>query len=427
MNVYPAWWMSPVNALLTPWEKVSGTAEEAFDAALRAASSRSGLAWPSDETFLSDMRVLSDAWNAVPGLTPIGRISLRSEIRRRLETRLRMLHLLDAHPEVADEPVDRPVFITGLPRTGTTFGHGLLAQHVRGRAPLLWELLNPVPDTGKPEERTVSRRERLGSVRTMVRGMDAMAPGFQTIHPMHPLEPEECVFLLPHGMANHVRASVPGYRAWVERRDATPDYVYLKQQLQALQWKRPARRWVLKSPLHLPNLDVLLKVFPDAVIVLTDRDPARAMASWASLVEAGRRLHSGEVDPQRIGREWVEIWARAAERARRVRREHGSEHFLDLPYEELTSDPVGSAERIWRLLGEDFDADTRARTLAYTRRDRRKNPGGHRYSLERYGLTAEEVHAAFGPDLTGAQAARDSYTDETARVTRADGTEASGS
>ncbi|WP_017569493.1 sulfotransferase family protein [Nocardiopsis halotolerans] len=405
MNVQHAWWLNPVNTLLGPFGRWLGASEGTFDAMLREVSSRSGLPWPSDETFLADTRVLHDAWQAVPGLTPVGRISVRGEIRRRLETRLRMLHLLDANPEVAAEPVERPVFITGLPRTGTTFGHGLLAQHVRSRAPMLWELLSPVPDTGRPGERTVSRRERLAMTRRLVRGMDAMGPGFQTIHPMHPMEPEECVFLLPHGLSFHVRAPIPGYRAWVEQRDATPDYAYLKQQLQALQWKRPARRWVLKSPLHLPNLDALLNVFPDAVIVLTDRDPARAMASWASLTEAGMRLHNSDVDPHWIGREWLEIWAGAAERARRVRRGHDPESFVDLPYDELVPDPVRAAERVWTGLGEEFGPDTRARTLAYTRGDRRRNPGGHRYSLDRYGLTAEEVYAAFGPDLTGAGAA----------------------
>ncbi|MFY7066528.1 sulfotransferase family protein [Nocardiopsis changdeensis] len=404
-SVRPAWWLEPVNALLAPFEGRSGDGGS-FDAALRAASSRSGLPRLPDEPFLSDLKVLHDAWQTSPDLTPVGRFALRSEIRRRLETRLRMLHLLDARPEVAAETVDRPVFITGLPRTGTTFGHGLLARHVRGRAPMLWELLSPVPDTGRPGERTVGRRERLASARTQIRGMNALGPGFATIHPMHPMEPEECVFLLPHGLNNHVRAPVPGYRAWLERRDATPDYVYLKQQLQALQWGRPARRWVLKSPLHLPNLDVLLSVFPDAVVVLTDRDPARAMPSWASLTEAGMRLHCRGVDPRRIGREWLDIWARAAERARAVRRGSAPERFLDLPYDELTSDPLGAAERVWRSLGEEFDADSRARTLAYTRRDRRRNPGGHRYGLDRYGLTAGEMRAAFGPDPTGSAAAR---------------------
>ncbi|ADH70919.1 MULTISPECIES: sulfotransferase family protein [Nocardiopsis] len=406
MNVHHPWWMNPVNTLLRPFDNSLGAAEGAFDAMLAEASASSGLPWPSDEPFLSDTRVLHDAWQAVPGVTPIGRIGLRGEVRRRLETRLRMLHLLDANPEVAAQPVERPVFITGLPRTGTTFGHGLLAQHVRARAPRLWEMLSPVPDTGRPGERTVGRRERLALARRLVRGMDAMGPGFQTIHPMHPLEPEECVFLLPQGMFFHVRAASPDYRAWVEGRDATPDYAYLKQQLQALQWKRPARRWVLKSPLHLLSLDALLNVFPDAVVVMTDRDPARAMASWASLTETSMRIHNSDVDPHWIGREWLGIWAAGAERARRVRREHGPERFLDLPYGELTSDPLGAAERVWSGLGEDFDPDTRARTLAYTRADRRRNPGGHRYDLEYYGLTAEEVHAAFGPDPTGAEAAR---------------------
>ncbi|MFL1381017.1 sulfotransferase family protein [Nocardiopsis protaetiae] len=403
-NVRPAWWLKPVNGLLAPFEGRFG-GEGSFDAALRAASSRSGLPWPPDEPFLSGMKVLHDAWQAAPDLTPLGRFSLQTEIRRRLERRLRMLHLLDARPEIAAQTVDRPVFITGLPRTGTTFAHGLLARHVRGRAPMLWELLNPVPDTGRPGERKVSRRERLAAARTQVRGTHAAGPGFGAIHPMHPLEPEECIFLLPHGLNSHILAHVPDYRAWLERRDATPDYVYLKQQLQALQWGRPARRWVLKSPWHLSNVDVLLSVFPDAVVVLTDRDPARAMASWASMTEAGRRLHCHGADPRQIGREWVDIWAGAAESARRVRAGQGPGRFLDLPYDELTSDPLGAAERVWQSLGEEFDPESRARTLAYTRRDRRESPGGHKYGLGRYGLTAEEVRAAFGPDPTGSAAA----------------------
>ena len=404
-GVRPAWWLDPVNVLLSPCAGRSG-GEGSFDALLRAVSSRSGLPWLPDDAFLSDMRFLHESWQSAPGLTPAGGLAFQSEVRRRLDTRLRMLHLLDVHLEVTAQTIDRPVFITGLPRTGTTFGHGLLSRHVRSRAPMLWELLSPVPDTGRPGERTVSRRERLASARAQIRGMHAVSPGFAMIHPMHPMEPEECTFLLPHGLNHHVRAFVPDYRAWLEKRDAVPDYVYLRQQLQALQWKRPARRWVLKSPLHLPNLDALLAVFPDAVIVLTDRDPARAVPSWASLTEAGMRMHCRTADPVRIGREWLDIWAEAAERARRVRSRHDPARFLDLPYQELTSDPLGTAERIWNDLGEGFDPASRERTLAYTRRDRRKNPGGHRYGLDRYGLSEEEVRAAFGPAPTWAATAR---------------------
>ncbi|OLT29606.1 hypothetical protein BJF83_10695 [Nocardiopsis sp. CNR-923] len=391
--------MHPVNALIAPAAgRRPRSPERSFEAAMRAASRTSGLPWLTDEPFLSDLRVLHDAWHEVPDLTPIGRIAVQAEIRRHLATRLRMLHLLDVHPEVAEEPIDRPVVITGLPRTGTTFGHGLLAQRADVRAPRLWELWSPVPDTGRPGERTLSRRRRLAAARTRVRSFDAMIPGFQTIHPMHPLEPEECVFALPHSLGHHVRAPVPGYRAWFERRDTVPDYLHLRRQLQALQWRRKRRRWVLKSPFHLLTLDALLTVFPDATVVLTDRDPARAMASWGSLAEAGMSAHCADVNPRWIGREWLEIWSRGAERARAVRRAHDPERFLDMPYGELTADPVGTAERLWRRMGEGFDADCRARVLAYTRRDRRKDPGGHRYGLDRYGLDPDRVRAAFGPD-----------------------------
>ncbi|GAB2493170.1 sulfotransferase family protein [Nocardiopsis aegyptia] len=396
MNARPAWWVAPVNALLTPVTRSRfRDPARAFEAAERAASDRSGLPWPKDREFRSELRFLSDAWLSAPGITPLGRLSVQNEVERRLETRLRLLHLFDARPETADQVVDRPVFITGLPRTGTTFAHGLLAQHTRTRAPALWELLNPVPPSGREGERALARRERLASARSSIRFLDAMAPRWQSIHPMHPLEPEECVFVLPHSLAHHVRIPVPEYRAWMEERDATPDYEFLKAVLQAMQSTRGGpRRWVLKSPLHLGGLDALLKVFPDATVVLTERDPVRATASWGSLVEAGMSLHLDRVDPHWIGEEWLGIWTRAMARAARVRAESAPGTFVDLPYDELTADPVGVAERVWTGLGEEFDDLSRRRTTDYTRRDRRPSP--HRYTIDHYGLTPERVLTAFG-------------------------------
>ncbi|WP_233570806.1 sulfotransferase [Nocardiopsis sp. Huas11] len=395
MNARPAWWVAPVNTVLRPTVgSRSRDPGRAFEAAERAAADRSGLPWPADREYLSETRFLSDAWLSVPGITPLGRLSVQSEVQRRLETRLRLLHLFDARPEVADQVVDRPVFITGLPRTGTTFAHGLLAQHSRTRAPALWEMLHPVPPSGREGERVLGTRERLAEARSSIRFLNAMAPGWQAIHPMHPLEPEECVFLLPHSLAHHVRIPVPEYRAWWEGRDATPDYEFLKAALQAMQYQRSGpRRWVLKSPLHLGALDALLKVFPDATVVLTDRDPVRATASWGSLVEAGMSLHLSRVDPHWIGAEWLEIWSRCMARARRVRAASAPGTFVDLPYDELTADPVGVAERVWTGLGEKFDDLSRRRTTEYTRRDRRPSP--HRYTIDRYGLTPERVRAAF--------------------------------
>jgi hypothetical protein len=394
VHVRQARWVPAANALLGPVTKARfRDPARAFAAARRAASDRSGLPWPSDREFLSGMRVLSDAWLTAPGLTAIGRLSVVNDVERRLENRLRLLHLFDARPEVADQTVDRPVFITGLPRTGTTFAHGLLAQHARTRAPALWELLHPVPPSGREGERAPSTRQRLASARAAVRFVDAMAPDWQSIHPMHPLEPEECVFVLPHSMAHHVRVPVPEYRDWVEERDAVPDYEFLKAALQAMQLGAPRRRWVLKSPLHLGGLDALLRVFPDATVVLTDRDPVRAIASWGSLVEASMAIHLRRVDPEWIGEEWLGIWSRSMERARRVRADSPPGTFVDLPYDELTADPVGLAERVWTGLGEEFGDPSRRRAAEHTRRDRRPSP--HRYTIDRYGLTPERVRAAF--------------------------------
>ncbi|MFK3978801.1 sulfotransferase family protein [Micromonospora sp. NPDC050397] len=358
-----------------------------FAAAERAAGRRTGLAPAGDEAYRADLRVLHRQLLAKPALSPLGGLAAQSEITRRMQTRLSVLHLLDGDPSIEAAPVRAPVFVTGLPRTATTLTHRLLAQATAVRAPMLWELL-------RPEAGARGKRQSLRAARWMSRMYHASVPATRDIHPSSATSVEECTFLLPQTLMYEMMGPIPAYRQWYTERDPSPDYRYLKQQLQVLQHGRPDRRWVLKSPFHLANLDPVFDTFPDATVVWTHRDPAVALASWCSLIEANMLMYNERVDRAEIGATWLPIWADATARATRVRQRF-PDRFHDVAHASLSADPVGVTRELWRRLGIDADAASVDRLITEAGVDGRRVPGRHRYPLERYGLSRAEVEAAF--------------------------------
>jgi hypothetical protein len=221
---------------------------------------------------------------------------------------------------------------------------------------------------------------------------NSVVPGLRVVHDLSADATEECVLMLPHSLVHNVPAPIPAYQRWYAGRDATADYSYFKQLLQVLQWGCPERRWVLKSPFHLWSLDALLRVFPDSTVIWTHRAPETVMASWCSFVEHIRALHTCRTNPLPVGREWLRIWGSALRRAARVRDMANPERFCDVDYKTLTSDPAAVAASLAQRLSI---SSPRVRTAQH-RPDQRTDPfRRHRYSLDRYGLTAKAVRDAF--------------------------------
>ncbi len=386
-----AWWVRPANELMAPAARWGQRSARSSFGELRArAERRTGVPEQPDPQFRTDLQVLYQSFLAAPELSFMGWYGVRAEVLRHLENRLRLRQCLSACPQIAAQPVPRPVFVVGLPRTGTTLLHGLLAGAPGHRAPLLWELLTPCPLNGSRAElsKRVRRAERLVTAGRQV------APALQVIHPLAAREPEECIFALPHGMYYYNRARIPGYLDWYAHRDAAPDYAYLKQQLQVLQWNQPPRRWILKSPFHLWKLDALLRVFPDATLVWPHRDPVTVLASWCSLAEVVRRLHNRRVDLRLLGADWCQLWARATVQAMRVRA-GARQPFVDISYPELAADPLAAVADIFRCLDVELTPATRRQIAARLSRSGRASAGLHHYTLERYGLTPGEVCETF--------------------------------
>lgn len=386
-----AWWVGPVNGLMAPaTQRVRRRPESSFGALQARAATRTGLPEPADPQFVADLQVLHDSFLAVPELSFIGLAGIRAELARQLSNFLRVREYLRAHPQIAAAPVPRPVFVTGLPRTGTTVLHAMLASASGHRAPLLWELLGPCPQPGPGEP-----GRRLRSAEHLAWLAHRAAPSLRVMHRLDARAPEESVFALPHHMGYCTRARISGYQDWYTRRDATGDYAYLRQQLQILQWRQPPQRWILKSPFHLWHLDALLRVFPDATIVWPHRDAPTALASWCSLTEITMRLHNRRVDLHQLGRDWTELWSAAMTRALRTRAS-ATQPFLDLSYTELVGAPLPTMETLFSRLGAELTPAGRQRITS--RAGMRPPPSrAHRYSLDRYGLSADAIRDAF-PD-----------------------------
>jgi hypothetical protein len=283
-----------------------------------------------------------------------------------------------------------------MQRTGTTLLQRLLAADLDTRALLAWEAINPAPflrTTAKGK-----KDSRIRTARASQRALALMAPDFFAVHPVEALAPEEDVLLLDYSFLSTVPEAtlrVPSFSRWLEGQDVVPAYRYMKKLLQLLQWQRPGKRWILKTPHHLEYLDELFTVFPRAKVVFTHRDPAVTLASFCSMVAHGRGVFSDSVDPEEIGREWSAKISRQLARALDTRQRRGDERFLDVYYRDLAQDPMTQVERVYDFAGAPLTSGTRELIGQALSRNGRHAFGIHRYRLEDFGLTKDMIAGEF--------------------------------
>ncbi|MFI9175306.1 sulfotransferase family protein [Streptomyces lincolnensis] len=357
--------------------------DRVFDRILDGAGQADG-----DEWFVDGFRLLLREWAADEELSPVGWQSAQSHVRRHLTNRARIRRLIAEHPAIERETVERPVFVVGLPRTATTLTHNVLSLSGDHRCPRLWELLAPGLEPSPQEQ-----HKAVKAAQRMLTGTYLLTPRFRDIHPMTAEGPEECTFLLPHALVPLSQARLPEYHARQFERDFVPDYRHLKQCFQVLQYGRPRRRWILKSPMHTGNLDALFEVFPDATLVWTHRDPATAVASFCSLVECGMALSRRTVDPHALGATWLDLLSRSVQRGLAARAGIPREALVDVPYSWLGTDPAASAPKLYDAVGARWTDAEAARLDSVAARP--KGGPRHTYDLARYGLTRADVDAVF--------------------------------
>jgi hypothetical protein len=363
---------------------VTEAREWAGEAAARAAP------WAGPVPFLDNLERLVESCRTSARLNATGAEVLHKAAVRHLRNLRYLEAFVEAHPEVVDRPLDGPVVVTGLPRTGTTLLHNLLALDPGHRVLRFWEALHPVPaGAGGPAAETLqAQAERwLESFRRLV-------PEFQAIHRATATGPEECDALLQNSFASQHfddMFDASDYSAWLAEAPLLAEYRHYALQLRVL--SDQGCRWALKSPSHLGHLDALLAALPGATVVLCHRHPYEAVASYASLIATLRRAYSETVDPVVVGRQALIRTATAMRRATDARRSAGEAAFVDVPYETLVGDPVAAVAAVYR---RPLDAGVERRIREWVQAHPQHRHGPHRYDLARFGLTEGDVDAAFG-------------------------------
>ncbi len=382
----------PLTARLAERLAPSGPLE--LDALLAAALRRARAPSFADPSFLPALGILLDSMNGEARLNGVGRWLQRERLLGHLVNRRRLEPLLPTEAEAQATPLPPVVVIAGLQRSGTTLLQRLLAAAPGARSLPSWEALNPAPFPG--EGRRPRRRRRAAWwARQVVRHL---APDFFAIHPIEIDEPEEEVLLADLTFESQTAEAllhVPTYAAWVEARDAEPVYRYLRRVLHYLGRARPHTHWVLKSPMHLDHLAVLARIFPEATIAQTHRDPRRTVPSFASMVARSRGLFSDHVSPAEIGAHWSGRIERMVRRALAARDRLPAERFVDVDYAALVADPMTAAAMVHERAGLPWDATTVAALAAARERNRPGRYGPHRYHLADFHLDEASLGERF--------------------------------
>jgi hypothetical protein len=366
-------------------------------ALLAAARKETGLGDFGSDSFRPGLRKLIESLEGEAALNAIGRLAARGQLVGLLAGRLRLVEHRQRHPELADEEIRRPLFVLGLPRTGTTILYGLLAQDPAHRSPLSWEVAFPCPP---PETATYDTDPRIEQTERQLGQIERLVPGFNAVHPMGARLPQECVAMLAvhfHSIQFMASYNVPSYGEWLVRQDMRPAYRFHREFLQHLQSRYPGERWVLKTPAHLSTIDALLEEYPDAMLVQTHRDPVDVIASVGSLECMLRSATSDDIDPHYVGRQQLELWSRILRRgmAARDRLPEPDRVFCDVHFADLLADPIDCVRRIYDHFGLELTGEADQRMRRFLADHAQDKHGVHRYTLETFGLSAEEVSRQF--------------------------------
>jgi hypothetical protein len=373
-----------------------GTIEELHE----AASAATGLSDFGDDDYLDAMAILLDGYETEAALTEPGRERIRSMFISVLGTRLYAEASWREHPEHRDVRLDRPIFVTGLPRTGTTALHRLLCGDPAHQGLEYWLAETPQP---RPPRGTWPSNPGYQRTQAWIDARYAPNPEFKGVHFMAPDMVEECWRLERQSMRSITfenTAHLPAYSRWLAGQDMTPVYERHRRVLQLVGLPDQGRRWVLKNPGHLFALDALMTAYPDALIVQTHRDPRTILASVSSLNQQASAGTSAVFHGRVVGEDCLELWARGAEAFVAARRRHDPERFVDVQLDDFVRDAVATVESIYDRFGLVLtDEARRAIEVAHAESTSSERRPAHRYHLSDFGLTEQQVTTRFAAYL----------------------------
>lgn len=382
------------NGFLTAFEQVTRAAGRRPNVStlLSIAERQTGLNDFGDHRFLEAMAFLVESVEREARLNALGRFVFVEHVIQLLRNRLYLELDWKLDPTIAIRRIPKPVFITGLPRTGTTLLHSLLAQDTDiFAAPLTWEVIYPSAAQGDD-------RLRIRWTEGQLKWFELLVPGLKTIHPVAAELPQECVAIMSHCFMSEefdTMFDLPGYESWVEGQDQRETYAFHKKFLQHLRRGAPERRFVLKAPAHLRSVEAIFDVYPDAHIIHTHRHPAQVVPSLSSLIVTLKGAFSYNINPIESGPGAVDYCLRNLRKFFPSLERLSPSVYTDVAYLELVRNPMGVVRQIYARLGEQLSPEAEAKMERFLGQNPQGKWGRHKYSLADFGLRPEVIDEQF--------------------------------
>lgn len=355
---------------------------------LTTATERTGLDDFGHPAFRPRLAVLCESLREQAGLSFVGTAMAFEQLVGHLVNRLRLQELIREHPEIEDVVIDRPIIIAGLPRTGTTHLHNLIAADPAIRYLPYWESLEPFPVPGEDER---GRRDRCAAGLDIV---NTAMPDFKRMHEMTVDHAHEEIQILGNDLSTmlfETTFQIPDYAAHYQREDQSASYAYLRRSLQAMQWLRGGTRWVLKSPQHLEQFPALMTTFPDATFVVTHRDPVEVIQSMCTMVSYSARMSSERPDPVTVSRYWFDRATDLLNCCLRDRDVLPAEQSIDVAFNDFMADEQGTVAAIYALADQPHDERAGAAMARFRVEHPRGRHGGVVYEPRDLGLDPDEI------------------------------------
>jgi hypothetical protein len=374
---------------------MSGAEAEGFLASEEAfhekAQAETGLDDFGDPAYREGLQVLLRSLDEDAHLSRLGRMIFRGQLVTGLSTRLRSEQQLKENPAALENEIVRPMFITGLVRTGSTALHYLMGQDPGTQKLEYWLAARPKP---RPDRNSWEEDADFQTAAKEIKFLYDTTPSLMAVHEMRADWPEECRHLLEQSFTDdryETAATLPQYVDWYHNTPHPEAYVRHKKLIQLIGSTDPGRRWLLKYPVHLRQLPALFDVYPDACIIQTHRDPRTVLASYTSFLTKVREMHEESVDVAALAREQMEGWANAAEAGIEARKAQKADQFFDLHFDDYMADPVGSVRRIYDHFGQELSAEGEHMLEAWRTAHPQGKHGEHKYERREIGVSEAET------------------------------------
>ena len=344
-----------------------------------------------DDDYIEPLEILVDSINKHNKFNIFGKVAFNHQLKNRLKMR-KMLNELHENNNF-DQPAD-PVFVIGLPRSGTSLLFNLLSLDLAHRSPMYWEIMHLMPLT----KTQAARKRREFKTNTELKLAKTIIPKLRAIHTIRATTPEECQQIATMNIRSFVymcMADVPEYVEYLKSTSFDSVFKWHKKFYQVLELNGKPRRWLLKDPSHIGHIPEILKEYPNAKFIHIHRDPTESVASFCSLTKNVRMAFSKKIDTDNIGKTVIDFWNHNLTKGMEDRKSLSSDQIVDIQYSEFVKNPLDHIKNTYQQLNFDMNIQTENKIQKYLEQDKNILKPEHRYTLDEFGLNQKDIKGQF--------------------------------